>query len=71
MKVDKKFVKANYRGKENEKIIIESAKKGEINSYIKHPDTNEVILVPPELVRKMAQGFNVTIEDILKYKNSN
>jgi len=61
----KKFVQINkYNTKEKEKIIEASA-NGQLNAYIKHPETGKPIKVHPELIRKMKAGEQVTIQDII------
>ena len=67
MKVDERFVKADHKGEEGKKIVIKAAEEGEINAYIKHPDTGDAILVPPILIKRMRNGGRVTIDDILSY----
>jgi hypothetical protein len=59
----KKLVKANYKGKKKEKIIIDAATKGEITAYIKHSPTGAIIPVTPEAVFRMKNGETLSIEE--------
>lgn len=65
----KKLVQINKYNKKAKEKIREAAAKGELNAYIKHPETGEPLKVPPELIRKMKSGETVTIQDIINYQH--
>ena len=59
----KKFVRPNYRGKKNEKVVINAACQGDITAYVKHQPTGALIPVKPEAVRRMKAGETVGLEE--------
>lgn len=59
----KKFVKANYKGKKGEKVIIDAARKGELTAYVKHSPTGAMIPVTSEAIERMKNGETLNIEE--------
>lgn len=59
----KKFVKANYKGKKAENIIIDGACKGKITAYVKHKATGALIPVKSDAVKRMKNGETLDIEE--------
>lgn len=51
--------------------LVESVLSGNTGTYIKHPDTGELVAVSPELFKKIFDGEVVYIEDILKAAGEN
>jgi len=58
----KKYVKANYKGKRSEKIVINAACKGELTAYVKHSPTGALIPVTSDAVIRMKNGETLDIE---------
>ena len=59
----KKFVKANYKGKKAEKIVINAACEGKLTAYIKHNPTGALIPVTSDAVIRMKEGEELDIKE--------
>lgn len=66
--MNKKVVHINDYSEKQKERIREAAAKGDLNAYLKHPETDELIKVPPHLIRKMKNGEEVTWQDVLNEK---
>lgn len=66
---DKHLISFKAMNKRMKKIALQGAKEGHLNVFAKNPITGQIICVSQEMVKRIAQGEDVSWDDLVKEIN--